>query len=55
MSSLAEIRAITWLAVLIGFVILLVLANQFTDGERFYGVAPIATIGLALLGLLGLQ
>jgi ECF transporter S component (folate family) len=55
MSSLAEIRAITWLAVLIGFVILLALANQFTDGERFYGVAPIATIVLALLGLLGLQ
>jgi len=55
MKSVVENGAVTWIAVLLVFVILLVLANQLTDGERFHGLAPIATIALALLGLVGLQ
>jgi uncharacterized membrane protein len=41
--------------VLVVFLVLLVLANEFTDGERFYGVAPIVVTGLALLGLFGVH
>lgn len=48
-------RAITWLAVLIIFVILLALANRFTDGETFYGIAPTITIAVSLSGLFGLH
>lgn len=48
-------RSIAWLAVLVVFTLLLVLANTFTDGERFYGVAAIVTIALSLLGLFGLH
>ncbi|MGD2104003.1 MAG: ECF transporter S component, partial [Anaerolineae bacterium] len=47
-------RAATWVAVLSSFVILLVLANRFTDGEQFYGVAPAGVIAVALFGLLAL-
>jgi hypothetical protein len=47
-------RALTWVAVLIVFVMLLLLANQLTDGERFYGIASTAVIALALLSLFGL-
>lgn len=32
-------RGMVWLTVLLLFVALLVLANEMTDGERFYGVA----------------
>ncbi len=53
MESLTN-RAITWLAVLIVFVILLALANRFTDGEMFYGIAPTTTIAVSLSGLFGL-
>ncbi len=45
-------RGIVWLSVLLLFVALLVLANEMTDGERFYGVAPIVVIALAVVGLL---
>ncbi|MFO7743167.1 MAG: ECF transporter S component [Anaerolineae bacterium] len=45
-------RGIVWLSVLLLFVILMVLANEMTDGERFYGVAPIVVIALAVVGLL---
>lgn len=45
-------RAITWLAMLTLFLALLVLANQFSDGEIFYGFAAIAVIAVALIGLL---
>lgn len=45
-------RGIVWLGVLLLFVILMVLANEMTDGERFYGVAPIVVIALAVVGLL---
>lgn len=51
----ARRRSISWLAVLVVFVLLLVLANTFTDGERFYGVAPVVVTTLALLGLFGIQ
>lgn len=44
-------RGMVWLTVLLLFVALLVLANEMTDGERFYGVAPIVVIALAVLGL----
>jgi uncharacterized membrane protein len=55
MKILTRNRAITWLAVLGVYVILLVLANELTDGERFYGLAPITVIALAMLGLYALQ
>ncbi|MEA3374986.1 MAG: ECF transporter S component [Chloroflexota bacterium] len=45
-------RGIVWLSVLLLFVVLMVLANEMTDGERFYGVAPIVVIALAVVGLL---
>ncbi len=44
-----------WLAVLIIFSALLVLANRFTDGESFHGAAPTVVTTLALLGLFGLH
>lgn len=47
-------RAATWVTILAIFVILLVLANRFTDGEQFYGLAPAGVIAFALLGLLAL-
>jgi len=55
MKTFTRTRVISWLAVLAVVVILMVLANEFTDGERFYGLAPITTIALAVLGLYGLQ
>jgi uncharacterized membrane protein len=55
MKNLVRNAAITWPAVLVAFAVLLVLANQFTDGETFHGLAPVTTIALALVGLLGLQ
>jgi uncharacterized membrane protein len=55
MRDLSTDRTITWLAVSIVFVFLLVLANGSTDGETFSGLAPIVTIAVALLGLLGLH
>lgn len=45
-------RGIIWLITLLLFVVLLVVANEMTEGERFYGVAPIVVIGLAVTGLL---
>lgn len=48
-------QSAVWLAVLVVFLVLLVLANEFTDGERFYGVAPIVVTALALLGLFGVH
>lgn len=48
-------RSVIWLAVLLIFLALMVLANEFTEGERFYGVAPIVVTALALLGLLGVH
>lgn len=51
MKSLTTNRAITWIAVLVVFVILLALANRFTEGETFYGVAPIATIAIGMTAL----
>lgn len=45
-------RGIIWLITLLLFVVLLVVANEMTEGERFYGVAPIVVIGLAVIGLL---
>ncbi len=48
-------RTMIWLTVLLIFVVLLVLANESTNGERFYGVAPITTIFVALAGLVALQ
>jgi len=47
-------RALVWIAVLAVFAILLLLANQFTEGERFYGLAMTVVIAAALLGLLGI-
>jgi len=55
MRSLATNRTITWVAVSVVFVILLALTNTFTDGETFHGLAPVTTIAVALLGLLGLH
>jgi uncharacterized membrane protein len=52
MKSLAARRAVTWLAVLVVFVMLLALANRFTEGETFHGVASIVVIAIALIGLL---
>jgi hypothetical protein len=47
-------RTITWLAVLLIFVVLLALANWLTEGETFAGIAPIAVIAIALAGLVGI-
>jgi uncharacterized membrane protein len=44
----------TWVAVLSIFAMLLVLANQLTEGERFYGVASIVVIIISLFSLFGL-
>lgn len=51
MKSLTTNRTITWIAVLVVFVILLALANRFTDGETFHGVAPITTIAIGMAAL----
>ncbi len=53
MRRLIKNRTITWLAVLLTFVVLLALANWLTEGETFAGVAPIAVIAVALAGLVG--
>lgn len=47
-------RAVTWIAVLVLFVALLVLANTFTEGERFYGLGTAGFIVATLAGLLAL-
>jgi uncharacterized membrane protein len=52
MRSLIKNRTITWVAVLLVFVALLALANTFTEGETFYGLASVAVIAIALIGLL---
>ncbi|MFW6082732.1 MAG: ECF transporter S component [Chloroflexota bacterium] len=44
-----------WLAVLIIFSALLVLANRFTDGESFHGAVPTVVTALALLSLFGIH
>jgi uncharacterized membrane protein len=41
--------------VLFLFVLLLALANEYTDGERFYGAAPLTVTAIAMVGLFGLQ
>jgi uncharacterized membrane protein len=53
MRNLIKNRTITWVAVLLVFVALLALANRLTDGETFYGLASVAVIVIALVGLLG--
>ncbi|MGD9029141.1 MAG: ECF transporter S component [Anaerolineae bacterium] len=53
MRRLIKNRTITWLAVLLIFVVLLVLANWLTEGETFAGVAPVVVIAIALAGLVG--
>lgn len=50
--NLVNNEVITWLPLRIAFVILLPLAIQFTDGERFSGFALTTTISFSLLGLL---
>jgi uncharacterized membrane protein len=47
-------RAVIWVAVLTVFVLLLLLANRFTEGERFYDIASFAVLAIALVALLGL-
>ncbi len=47
-------RAATWVAVLVLFVVLLVLANTFTEGERFHGLSTAGVIAVTLAGLLAL-
>ncbi len=44
-------QGIVWLTTLLLFVVLLVIANEMTDGERFYGVAPIVVTALAVIAL----
>jgi uncharacterized membrane protein len=53
MRSLNKNRTIIWVAVLLLFVALMALANRFTEGETFYGLASVAVIAIALIGLLG--
>jgi len=53
MKRLIKNRTVTWLAVLLIFVVLLVLANWLTEGETFAGVATVAVIAVALAGLVG--
>lgn len=54
MRRLVKNRTITWLSVLLIFVVLLALANWLTEGETFAGVAPVAVIAIALAGLIGI-
>lgn len=44
-------RTVMWVAVLLIFAGLLVLANTLTEGERFEGAVPIGVITFTLLGL----
>lgn len=48
-------KTIAWLTVLVVLAGLMVLANGFTEGETFHGVAPAVTFALALGGLFALQ
>lgn len=45
-------RAATWVTVLVLFVVLLVLANTFTEGERFHGLGTAGVIVVTVAGLL---
>ncbi len=47
--------AVTWTTILAVFALLLLLANRFTEGERFYDVPSMVTVAVALAGLLVLQ
>ena len=42
-------RALTWLIVLVAFVVLLALASIFTGGDRISGLAPIAVTAIGLI------
>ncbi len=44
-------RALTWLAVLVVFVVLLALASLLTSGAKIQGIAPIIVTAIGLLGV----
>lgn len=44
-------RALTWLIVLVAFVVLLALASIFTGGDKIRGIAPIGVTAIGLIGI----
>jgi len=50
-AGLTKNRALTWLAVLVVFVVLLALASLLTSGDKIQGIAPIIVTAIGLLGV----
>ncbi|MEJ5310370.1 MAG: ECF transporter S component [Anaerolineae bacterium] len=46
-------RALTWLLVLVVFVVLLALASLLTSGDKIRGIAPIGVTAIGLIGVFG--
>lgn len=44
-------RALTWLIVLVAFVVLLALASIFTGGDKIRGIAPFGVTAIGLIGV----
>jgi uncharacterized membrane protein len=44
-------RAITWLVVLVVFVVMMILASVLTSGDKIRGVAPIVVTAIGLIGV----
>jgi energy-coupling factor transport system substrate-specific component len=44
-------RAITWLVVLVMFVVIMILASVLTSGDKIRGVAPIVVTAIGLIGV----
>lgn len=49
--NLKSNRALTWLLVLVAFVVLLALASILTSGDKIRGVAPIGVTAIGLIGV----
>ncbi len=47
-------RALTWLLVLLAFVVLLALASLLTSGDKIRGIAPIGATAIGLIGVFAL-
>jgi hypothetical protein len=49
--TMTQSRAVIWLAVLVVFVVLMILASVLTSGDKIRGVAPIVITAIGIIGI----